>query len=147
MKTGNKILLTGAAVLVASILVNIATVLHAYRTENAYTRHLDSLLQQRTIRVLVELAPHEGHCYHYFQTREEQENSTYAVTQLAFHDAPETPETARIEGDTLFICPPAAFGSFPHVTRFIRSDGQELDVHGLALTTKEIPRFKDREIN
>ncbi len=137
MKTSNKILLTGATTLVASILVNIGIDLHAYRTDSAYLLQLDSLLPRRTIRVLVEEKPFEGYCYQQFKTREEQEKESRFSTMLYFPGTtPPTPETVRIEGDTLFLGAPILAGTFPNVELFIDSDGEKRDVLGIRLLQK-----------
>ncbi len=143
MKTSNKILLTGATALVASILVNIGIDLHAYRTDSAWMLRLDSLLQRRTIRVLVEEKPFEGYCHQQFKTREEQEKESRITTSLYFPGTtPPTPETVRIEGDTLFLGAPILAGTFPNVELFIDSDGEKRNVLGLRLLHNDFRSLK-----
>ncbi len=149
MKTSNKILLVGATVLVASILVNIGIDLHAYRTDSAWMLQLDSLLQRRTIRVLVEEKPFEGYCYHQFKTREEQEKESRITTTLTLFfpgTTPPTPETVHIQGDTLFLGAPILAGTLPNVELFIDSDGEKRNVLGLKLVHNDIPQFKEMKI-
>ncbi len=143
MKTSNKILLTGATALVASILVNIGIDLHAYRTDSAWMLQLDSLLQRRTIRVLVEEKPFDGYCHQQFKTREEQEKEGRFSTMLFFPGTtPPTPETVRIEGDTLFLGAPILAGTFPNVELFIDSDGEKRNVLGLKLVHNDFSSLK-----
>lgn len=144
MKTSNKILLTGATVLVASILVNICLKMHTYRTDSAYLLQLDSLLQRRTIRVLVELQPFDGYLY---KPRKEQVKKGRFSTTLSFQGTtPPTPETVRIQGDTLFIGAPIRVGSFPNVELFIGCDGRKYNVPGLILPPDDAPRFEDLKL-
>lgn len=147
MKTGNKILLAGATVLVVSILANIGAALHAYRTDRAWALRLDSLLQRRTIRVLVERHPFAGYRYQRFKTREEQQKTGRFSATLFFPDTtPPTPQTIYIKGDTLFIDTPIHAGYFPNAERYIDSGGRERDVLGITLSPNDIPQIKEMKI-
>jgi len=147
MKTSNKIIFTGAATLVVSILVNIGIDIHAYRRDNAWLLQLDSLLQQRTIRVVVEQRPFEGYCYQRFKTREEQEKTGRFSSTLFFPGTtPPTPETVRIEGDTLFLDAPVVAGYFPNAEVFVGSDGKAYNILGIRMFAEKMTQFEKMEI-